>query len=87
MRDHLGDLSMLGIVSAVERNEGRRGGTYREYSIDMDTTMILNALENTVAEGGIHESVVDMIDQDTTLAEYTRYFPNGSRECYLLGTK
>jgi len=36
----------------------------------MDTTMILNALENTVAEVGIHESVVDMIDQDTTQAEY-----------------
>jgi cell division control protein 6 len=71
MRDHLGELSMLGIVSAVERNEGRRGGTYREYSIEMDVDMILNALEDTVAEVGIHESVAGKVDQETTITEYT----------------
>lgn len=54
MRDHLGELSMLGIISAVERNEGRRGGTYREYSLDMDTKMTLNALKETVARVGVH---------------------------------
>lgn len=71
MRDHLGELSMLGIVSAVERNEGRRGGTYREYSLDMDLRMILNALEETVEKVGIHASVADIVDQETTLSEYT----------------
>ena len=71
MRDHLGELSMLGIVSAVERNEGRRGGTYREYSVEMDVDMILNALEDTVAEVGIHESVAEKVDQETTITEYT----------------
>lgn len=71
MRDHLGELSMLGIVSSVERNEGRRGGTYREYSLDMDSNMILTALEETVETVGIHESVADLTDQDTTLSEYT----------------
>jgi cell division control protein 6 len=62
---------MLGIVSAVERNEGRRGGTYREYSVEMDVDMILNALEDTVAEVGIHESVAEKVDQETTITEYT----------------
>jgi cell division control protein 6 len=71
MRDHLGELSMLGIISAVERNEGRRGGTYREYSLDMDIEMVLTALEETVAEVGIHESVAEMVDQETTISEYT----------------
>nr|WP_211334132.1 orc1/cdc6 family replication initiation protein [Halopiger aswanensis] len=71
MRDHLGELSMLGIVSAVERNEGRRGGTYREYSVDMDVNMVLNALEETITEVGIHESIADKFDQDTTLSKYT----------------
>jgi cell division control protein 6 len=71
MRDHLGELSMLGIVSAVERNEGRRGGTYREYSLDMDTEMVLTALEEIVAQVGIHESVAEMVDQETTISEYS----------------
>lgn len=62
MRDHLGELSMLGIVSAVERNEGRRGGTYREYSLDMDVNMILDALEETVSQVGIHQSVSELVD-------------------------
>jgi cell division control protein 6 len=71
MRDHLGELSMLGIVSAVERNEGRRGGTYREYSMDMDIDMVLDALEETVSEVGIHESVSELVDYETTLSEYS----------------
>lgn len=62
MRDHLGELSMLGIVSAVERNEGRRGGTYREYSLDMDVDIVLEALEDTVSEVGIHESISELAE-------------------------
>lgn len=71
MRDHLGELSMLGIISAVERNEGRRGGTYREYSIDMEIDTVVAALEDTLADVGIHESIEDVVDQETTLAEYS----------------
>ncbi len=71
MRDHLGELSMLGIVSVVERNEGRRGGTYREYSLDMDVDMVLEALEDTVSQVGIHESVAELVDHETTLSEYS----------------
>lgn len=71
MRDHLGELSMLGIVSAVERNEGRRGGTYREYSLDMDVDMVLDALSDTVSEVGIHESISELVDYETTLSEFS----------------
>lgn len=71
MRDHLGELSMLGIISAAERNEGRRGGTYREYSLEMNMEMILHALAETVKKVGVHQSVADMIEQETTLSEYS----------------
>jgi cell division control protein 6 len=57
MRDHLSELAMLGIVSVTERNEGRRGGTYREYAIDMDVDLLLDAIEDTVREVGVHQSV------------------------------
>jgi ORC complex protein Cdc6/Orc1 len=66
MRDHLGELSMLGIISVVERNEGRRGGTYREYSLAMNPGMILDALEETVSQVGIHDSVSDLPNSETT---------------------
>jgi cell division control protein 6 len=70
MRDHLGELSMLGIISAIERNEGRRGGTYREYSLEMDPEMILAALEKTVDDVGIHKSVTNLVDSEATLSDF-----------------
>jgi cell division control protein 6 len=70
MRDHLGELSMLGIISAIERNEGRRGGTYREYSLEMDPEMILSALEKTVDDVGIHKSVTNLVDSEATLSDF-----------------
>lgn len=48
MRDHLSELAMLGITSMTERNEGRRGETYREYALDLDPELILHAMEDTV---------------------------------------
>lgn len=64
MRDHLGDLAMLGITNVTERNEGRRGGTYREYALDMDPKLILSAMEGTVTIVGVHESVVGSVLTD-----------------------
>lgn len=66
MRDHLSELAMLGILNVTERNEGRRGGTYREYDLDMDIEMILSAMEDTVELVGIHESVLEYIEGRTT---------------------
>lgn len=71
MRDHLGELSMLGIVSSTERNEGRRGGTYRQYSLDMDIDMILSALSEIVEEVGIHTSVSELVDENASLSEFS----------------
>lgn len=65
MRDHLSELAMLGIVTVTERNEGRRGGTYREYTVDMDPKLILEAMSETVELVGVHESVIDTaLDED-----------------------
>jgi cell division control protein 6 len=64
MRDHLSELAMLGIISVTERNEGRRGGTYREYALDLDPALVLSALEETVESVGIHDSVMDFVDID-----------------------
>lgn len=59
MRDHLGDLDMLGIAGATERNEGRGGGSYRQYTLDMDPKLILDALSETVEDVGVHDSIID----------------------------
>jgi cell division control protein 6 len=61
MRDHLSELTMLGIVSVTERNEGRRGGTYREYALDMEVDLLLDAMAETVREVGIHQSVREFV--------------------------
>lgn len=72
MRDHLSELAMLGIISVTERNEGRRGGTYREYALDMDVELVFSAMEETVELVGVHETVTELVDSDSsTLSEYT----------------
>ncbi|MFB6081177.1 MAG: cell division control protein Cdc6, partial [Halanaeroarchaeum sp.] len=55
-------LAMLGIISVTERNEGRRGGTYREYELDMPVEQVLSALSETVELVGVHESVVELAE-------------------------
>jgi cell division control protein 6 len=67
MRDHLGELAMLGIIGVTERNEGRRGGTYREYTLDMDVKQVLAAMSETVELVGVHDSVVDRALSDTDI--------------------
>ena len=57
MRDHLSELAMLGLVSVTERNEGRRGGTYREHTLEMDIELILSALDEIITDVGIHDSL------------------------------
>jgi cell division control protein 6 len=66
MRDHLSELAMLGIVSVTERNEGRRGGTYREYALDMDVELLLSAMAETVELVGVHDSIEEYVDDPPT---------------------
>ena len=65
MRDHLSELAMLGLISVTERNEGRRGGTYREYDMEMSPNLILTALDDVLEEVGVHESVQQYLISDT----------------------
>ncbi|GAB7021209.1 orc1/cdc6 family replication initiation protein [Halostagnicola bangensis] len=76
MRDHLSELAMLGLVSVTERNEGRRGGTYREYTLDMDIELILSALDDILEDVGVHDSIQKYMSdenpqsEDTSLLEF-----------------
>lgn len=44
--NHLAELSMLGILDRTKRNEGRGGGIYYEYEIDVPIDAALSTLEN-----------------------------------------
>jgi cell division control protein 6 len=37
----------------------------------MDINMVLEALEETVSEVGIHESIEELVDHEKTLSEYS----------------
>jgi cell division control protein 6 len=71
MRDHLGDLTMLGIADVTERNEGRRGGKYREYTLKTDIETVVTALDETISEVGVHQSLAEAgyRDVQTTLVD------------------
>ncbi len=71
MRDHLSELTMLGLISVTERNEGRRGGTYREYDLDMNPELVLNALDNVLEQVGTHESVKQYLNSKNRTKEAT----------------
>lgn len=65
MRDHLSELAMLGIIAVTERNEGRRGGTYREYEINMDINLIIDAMSEAIDDIGVHQTVQGYLSDDT----------------------
>jgi ORC complex protein Cdc6/Orc1 len=65
MRDHLFELVMPGIVSVTERNGGRRGGTFREHELNMDESLLLNSMDNTVNNVGLHASLEDYLIDDS----------------------
>ncbi|ELY48762.1 cell division control protein 6 [Natronolimnohabitans innermongolicus JCM 12255] len=64
MRDHLGELSMLGIATWVERNKGEAGGRYYEYSLDTSPDLLLEALEETVDRVGMTEAIQKRLTRD-----------------------
>jgi len=63
MRDHLGELAMLGIVSRTERNKGEAGGRYYEYELDTNPDLLLEALEKTVDMVGVTDAIQKRLDQ------------------------
>lgn len=58
--DHLSDLSMLGFLSYTEKNLGPSGGSYREYSLAQDLTLVVEGLEGTIRTAGILEEIEDL---------------------------
>lgn len=62
MRDHLADLSMLGVVSSTQRNEGMSGGKYREHSLKQNISVVVSALNETIEFVGVHDSVKSYYD-------------------------
>lgn len=64
MRDHLGELAMLAIASRIERNKGEAGGRYYEYSLDANSDLLLEALEETVDIVGMTEAIRKRLDQN-----------------------
>ena len=42
IQEHLSELQMLGFLTRYERNEGRSGGVYYEYEIDLDAETVID---------------------------------------------
>ena len=61
MREQTDDLDMLGLVHVEGKNEGLRGGQYREHSLEHDLEIITNALSETIASIGVHQSIREYV--------------------------
>jgi len=48
VQDHLSDLHMLGFLVRHERNEGRSGGMYYEYELDLEPSIVLDVRRETL---------------------------------------
>ena len=65
MRDHLGELAMLGIANRMERNKGELGGRYYEYNLDTSSKLLLQALQQTVDIVGKTETIQQRFGDQT----------------------
>ncbi|NUB93922.1 AAA family ATPase [Haloterrigena sp. SYSU A121-1] len=52
--NHLAELSMLGILDRTKRNEGRSGGIYYEYQVDVSIDAALSTLDNLHLSGSLN---------------------------------
>jgi len=48
---------MLGAISIIERNMGEAGGHYYEFGLEHDLETLVTALEETIDDIGMHESL------------------------------
>ncbi|MFB6127755.1 MAG: orc1/cdc6 family replication initiation protein [Halolamina sp.] len=46
IQNHLADLEMLGFLTAHQHNDGRAGGSYHEYELDMDADAVIEVRED-----------------------------------------
>jgi len=50
IQDHLSELHMLGFLTRYERNEGRNGGVYHEYELDLDAETVIDVRKQIEGE-------------------------------------
>lgn len=50
---------MLGIIAEEEINEGAGGGQYKQYELDQDPRIVIDALNDAIEYIGLHESITD----------------------------
>lgn len=58
MRDHLQDLDLSGVVNAIERNRGIRGGHHYLFELSTDLGMTIDVLEEGERLGNILDHIV-----------------------------
>lgn len=61
MREQTDDLDMLGLVHIEGKNEGLRGGQYREHSLKHDIEVITDGLSETISSIGVHQSISNFV--------------------------
>ncbi|KZN26156.1 cell division control protein Cdc6 [Haladaptatus sp. R4] len=57
MRAQCDTLEMLGLTESNHRNEGLAGGSYREHVLAQDLDLVVQALDGTIMQTGIHDSI------------------------------
>lgn len=68
VRDFLGEIEGLGVAVSEEHNEGFSGGKYRSYEINHDVEMVLAAMSDLIDEVGIHEHIIDIVNESNRIS-------------------
>jgi len=61
VRDFLGEIEGLGIISSQRHNDGLSGGQYRAYEINFDIEMVLGAMSDLIERVGIHSNIEGLV--------------------------
>lgn len=58
VRDHLQDLTLAGVVNAMERNTGIRGGQHYLFELGVDLGMTIDVLQENERLGDVMDRIV-----------------------------
>ncbi|KAB1187512.1 MULTISPECIES: Cdc6/Cdc18 family protein [Haloferax] len=62
MQAHLSELKMMGVITGREKNLGRGGGKKVLYGLNYDLRLIVETLEQTIDDIGVHRSVQAFVE-------------------------
>ncbi|MDB2272839.1 MULTISPECIES: orc1/cdc6 family replication initiation protein [Halorubrum] len=68
VRDFLGEIEGLGVINSIQRNQGYPEGKHRAYELGHDEEMILAAMSDLLNEVGVHETVVDIVEESNRIS-------------------